>query len=263
MSFLPQTPNIGAHRLNAMLAAVKAGVLDAIYPPRCLACPEPTDAPHGLCPACWRETHFIAEAACDKCGAPLIGEAGTGDLCERCTRHPPAWDRGAAGIVYSGAGRRVILALKHGDRLDMVGPLAAWMAAPGRDLLATADVIAPVPLHWRRLVKRRYNQSAELARRLSRMTGTPVVPDLLSRTRATIPQEKMTREARAANQANAFAVDPRRQIHVAGKNVLVIDDVLTSGATLSACAEALRAAGASRVNVLVLARVAYDERPPI
>ncbi len=246
-----------------MLGAVKAGILDAIYPPRCLACPEPTDAPHGLCPACWRDTHFIADAACDKCGAPLIGEAGAGDLCERCTRHPPAWDRGAAGIVYSGAGRRVVLAFKHGDRLDMVGPLAAWMAAPGRDLLATADLIAPVPLHWRRLVRRRYNQSAELARRLSRMTGVPAVPDLLTRVRATIPQERMTREARAANQAGAFEVAGRHRGRVADRTVLVIDDVLTSGATLSACAEALRAAGARRVNVLALARVAFDERPPI
>ncbi len=246
-----------------MLGAVKAGILDAIYPPRCLACPEPTDAPHGLCSACWRDTHFIADAACDKCGAPLIGEAGAGDLCERCTSHPPAWDRGAAAIVYSGAGRRVVLAFKHGDRLDMVGPLAAWMAAPGRDLLATADLIAPVPLHWRRLIKRRYNQSAELARRLSRVSGVPLAADLLTRTRATVPQEKMTRESRAANQAGAFAVNPRRVDAVAGKTVLVIDDVLTSGATLSSCAEALRAAGARRVNVLTLARVAYDERPHI
>ena len=115
---------------------------------------------------------------------PLIGEAGAEDICESCRRHPPAWDRGAAAVLYQGAGRRVVLALKHGDRLDMVRPLAGWMAAAGRELLADADVIAPVPLHWRRLVMRRYNQSAELARRLARLSGRPAAVDLLVRRRA-------------------------------------------------------------------------------
>ncbi|MBA3325537.1 MAG: ComF family protein [Rhodobacteraceae bacterium] len=242
-----------------MLRALKTSLIDVIFPPRCLACPEPTEAPHGLCPACWRDTFFIAGGACGKCGAPLMGAAGIDDVCEGCLRHPPAWDRGAAATVYDGAARRVVLALKHGDRLDMVGPLAGWLAGAGRELIAGCDVIAPTPLHWRRLVKRRYNQSAELAKRLGRLTGKPVVVDLLTRTRATIPQEGMNRVARAANQAGAFAVTPRRQGGVAGRAVLLIDDVLTSGATLSACADCLRAAGAARVDVLALARVAFAD----
>lgn len=241
-----------------MLQALKATLLDTIYPPRCLACAQATDQPHGLCPACWRDTHFVAGTACRRCGVPLIGEAGPEDVCEGCTRHPPAWDRGAAAIVYTGAGRRIVLALKHGDRLDMVRPLAGWMAAAGRELLADADLIAPVPLHWSRLVRRRYNQSAELARRLARLSGRPAVPDLLVRRRATAPQQG-SREARAANQAGAFAPNPRRAALVSGRTVLIVDDVLTSGATLSACAECLRAAGAARVNVLALARVAFED----
>ena len=251
--------HVGMRGAGAILARLKAGLVDAIFPPRCLTCAEATDAPHGLCPACWRDTHFIAGAACAKCGMPLTGEAGADDLCDGCLRHPPAWDRGRAAIAYAGAGRQAILALKHGDRLDMAGPLAAWMAAAGGPLLAEADLIAPVPLHWRRLLHRRYNQSAELARRLARTSGRPLVVDLLRRARVTKPQERMDREARRANQAGAIAVTPRRAARIAGQGVLLIDDVMTSGATLSACAEACRAAGAARVDVLVLARVVFGE----
>jgi ComF family protein len=242
-----------------MLRALKSGLVDLLYPPRCLACPAATEAPHGLCPACWRDTHFIAGAACAKCGTPLMGEAGPSDVCEGCRLHPPAWDRGAAAAVYVGAARRVVLALKHGDRLDTVGPLAGWMAAAGRELLAEADLIAPTPLHWRRLLMRRYNQSAELAKRLGRTAGRRVAVDLLTRTRATIPQEGMDRAARAANQAGAFAVGRRWRAELPGKAVLLVDDVLTSGATLSACADCLRAAGAARIDVLALARVAFAD----
>lgn len=234
--------------------------LDTIYPPRCLACMEFTDASHGLCAECWRETHFIAGATCCKCGVPLVGEAGEGDLCESCLRHPPPWERGAAALVYRGAARRMVLGFKHSDRLDMARPLARWMAGAGRQVIAESDLIAAVPLHWRRLLKRRYNQSAELARALSRETGLPAVPDLLERKRATIAQKRMNREQRAANQSGAISVNPRHMARVSGCSVLVLDDVLTSGATLGTCTEALLAAGATRVNVLALCRVAFEER---
>lgn len=240
------------------LSVLAGRAIDTIYPPRCLACTAATDAARGLCAACWADTHFIAGTACRKCGVPLLGDAGAEDVCESCSRHPPAWDRGAAAFLYAGAGRRMVLALKHGDRLDTVRPLAAWMARAGRTLLAEADVIAPVPLHWRRLVLRRYNQSAELARRLGRDAGRPVVPDLLTRRRATAPQSG-ARDRRAKNQAGAFAIAPRRAGLVAGRRILLVDDVLTSGATLSACADTLRAAGAVGVDALVLARVAFED----
>lgn len=241
-----------------MLGGLTGALVDLVFPPRCLACPTPTDTAHGLCPACWADTQFIAGTSCPRCGVPLIGEAGAEDLCESCRRHPPAWDRGAAVFLYAGAGRRMVLGLKHGDRLDMVRPLAAWMVAAGRGSLATADMIAPVPLHWLRLLARRYNQSAELARRVGRLSGRPVVVDLLTRRRATEPQSG-GRSQRAVNQSGAIAVTPRHAARVKGRRVLLIDDVLRTGATRSACADALRGAGAARVDVLVLARVAFEE----
>lgn len=258
-----------------MLQALKSALIDTLYPPRCLACGESVEAAGGLCGACWRDTHFISGAACLRCGVPLVGAGGDpvapglaaaaegADVCDPCRRHPPGWDRGAAAVIYGGAARRVVLAFKHGDRLDMRDTLADWMLPRGRPLLARADLIAPVPLHWRRLLRRRYNQSAELARALARRAERPLVVDLLARQRFTTPQEGLDRAARARNQAGAFTVPPRHAARVAGRTVLLVDDVLTSGATLSACAEALRIAGAARVDVLALARVAFAEAGPI
>lgn len=242
-----------------MLRSAALALADTIYPPRCIACTEATDAAHGLCPTCWRDTHFIAGGACMRCGVPLVGAGGTDAVCDRCLNHPPPWDRGVAATVYGGAARRAILAFKHGDRLDLARPLAGWMAVAGRELLAGSDLIVPVPLHWRRLVARRYNQSAELARRLGRSAGRPVLVDLLRRTRRTVPQEHMDFAARRANQSGAFVVTPKRRAVVAGRAVLLVDDVLTSGATLATCADCLLAAGAARVDVLVLARVAFTD----
>ena len=230
-------------------------MLDFIYPPRCLTCTEPTEQGASLCADCWADTTFITGAVCDVCGTPLPGEADGKIICDSCISCRPAWDGGRAAVVYSGGGRRAVLSLKHGDRLDMARPLAKWMARSGGDLLKNADVIAPVPLHWRRLLKRRFNQSAELAWQISSMSGTPCIPDLLVRDTFTPSQDGLTREERHKNQQGVFSVHKRRQVP---KNVLLIDDVMTTGATLSACAETLRAAGVERIDALVLARVARD-----
>jgi len=186
----------------------------------------------------------------------LPGDAATDIMCDGCISHPPAWDNGRAAVVYNGGGRRVALALKHGDRLDISRPLSEWMVRAGADLLEAADAITPVPLHWRRLVKRRYNQSAEIARCISNISGVCVMPDLLIRKNPTPIQDGLTRVERYENQRGAFVVNTR---YTTPKNVVIIDDVMTTGATISACAEVLRAAGAERIDALVLARVARDE----
>lgn len=232
-------------------------VLNVIYPPRCLTCTELTDHGASLCADCWSNTTFIAGAICDVCGAPLPGVSFGDKLkCDTCLRDPPHWDAGRAAVVYNGGGRRVVLSLKHGDRLDMVKPLANWMARSGDELLQRADIIVPVPLHWRRLLKRKYNQSAELARQLSKISGVPDVPDLLIRNTATPSQDGLNRTERYENQRGVFEIRKHRKV---AKNVLLIDDVMTTGATLSVCADALRFAGAERIDALVLARVAQQQ----
>ncbi len=232
-------------------------ILNVIYPPRCLSCPEPTEQGAHLCADCWADTAFISGTVCHCCGAPLSGEGGGDDIkCDGCITHPPAWNNGRAAVLYTGGGRRVTLALKHGDRLDMARPLAEWMARSGASLLETADVITPVPLHWRRLFKRRFNQSAELARHLADISGKPYIPDLLIRKKPTPTQDGLTRAERHENQRGVFVINPR---HATPKNILIIDDVMTTGATISACAEVLRAAGANQIDALVLARVARGD----
>ncbi len=198
---------------------------------------------------------FISGTICDVCGTPLPGEADGKIKCDSCITHHPAWDVGRAAVIYAGGGRRAVLSLKHGDRLDMGKPLAEWMARSGGELLRQADAIVPVPLHWRRFFKRKFNQSAELAWHLSRISGTLYIPDLLVRNKATPSQDGLTREERHENQRGVFSVHKRREVP---KNILLIDDVMTTGATLSACAETLRMAGSERIDALVLARVARD-----
>jgi len=229
--------------------------LEMLYPPVCAACGAETADDSGLCAACFRDSGLISGPVCDRCGVPCAAP-----VCDACLHAPPGWDRGRAAALYEGAARRAVLALKHGDRLDVARAAAPWLLRAGRDLVAEADLIAPAPLHWTRLARRRFNQSGELARALGRLADRreAVALDLLTRTRRTPSQEGRNRAARIANVAGAFAVSRRWRGRVAGRRVLLVDDVLTTGATLSACAGALRDAGAESVTVLALARVARD-----
>lgn len=234
-------------------------MLGAIYPPHCLNCNAIVAHEGALCPSCWRDTPFITGLVCDLCGTPLPGEALGGPvLCDDCLTIARPWVKGRAALGYGGNGRRLVLALKHGDRTDLARPAAGWMASAGAALLQDDPLLVPVPLHWRRLFRRRYNQSALLARALARQCGLDCCPDLLVRTRATGSQDGKGRDARFANLQGAIRVAPGRAARLAGRNVVLIDDVMTSGATFAACAEACLAAGAGQIRVLALARVAKD-----
>ena len=214
----------------------------------------------GLCGTCWRDTPFITGGlVCDCCGVPLLGEdEGRVERCDDCLTLARPWSRGRAALVYKDIGRRLVLALKHGDRLDLAAPAARWMARAAGPILQPDMLIAPIPLHWMRFFKRRFNQSAVLARALSRQTGLDHCPDLLIRPRRTASQDGRDRDGRFTNMAGALKVHPRRTQRLKGRHILLIDDVMTSGATLAAAADAALGAGAADVSVLVLARVAKD-----
>ncbi|PYF11786.1 ComF family protein [Rhodobacter viridis] len=232
--------------------------LHTVFPPRCICCGAAVSTDYGLCGPCWRETSFISGAVCDCCGLPLPGdEAGT-VLCDDCLASPRPWARGRAAFLYAGTGRKLVLQLKHADRLDLVPPLALMLARAAEPILRPKMLVAPVPLHRLRLVRRKFNQSAMLAQGLARERGLACVPDLFVRTRPTAAMEGMTRGERRTNLEGAIAVTPKHLDRIKGKHLLLIDDVLTSGSTLEATAEAALAAGASKVSVAVLARVARD-----
>ena len=234
-------------------------VLHVLYPPLCISCAEPVSSDFGLCADCWRETPFVAGLVCDKCGLPLPGDDPVEKaLCDDCLTIARPWNRGRSALCYADNARRLVLALKHGDRMDLAHVAARWMGRAAGPILRPGQLAVPVPLHWWRLVRRRYNQAALLSRAIARAAGLDHCPDALVRQLSTGTQDGKTRDARFANLVGAFSVPDRRRPVVAGRDILLVDDVMTSGATFAAATEALLQAGARSVDVLCLARVAKD-----
>jgi len=245
----------GSRLLNGRPRAALRRLLDALLPPRCLGCGREALEPASLCAACWSGLTFITRPFCRCCGLPFEIEAGEEALCGACLRERPAFERARAALVYDEASRRLLLPFKHADRTEIARLFVAWMAGAGGELLGACDLVAPVPPHWRRLLARRYNQAALLSQGLARRGGLQAAPDLLVRRRATESQGRKSRAGRKRNVAGAFAVSPRWRAALQGRRVLLVDDVMTTGATLEACARVLKRAGAAEVSVLLLARV--------
>ncbi|WP_347265732.1 ComF family protein [Paracoccus sp. (in: a-proteobacteria)] len=242
------------------------GALRLFYPPQCLGCAAPVAEEGGLCPACWREAEFIHDACCRRCGAPLPdgtevepGDAGAGlMLCDECLAMPRPWQQGRAALAYRGTGRRLVLMLKHGDRLDLAPALGDWLARAAEPLLQPDMLVVPVPVHLRRLLRRKYNQAEVLSGRVARTHGLAHLPDALRRLRHTPMQDHGSVGDRFANVAGAMAVPARQRPRLQGRAVLLVDDVMASGATLAAAAQALQQAGAGPISVAVLARALKD-----
>lgn len=230
--------------------------LAMVYPDQCVLCSEFVDGQGALCSSCWRDMPFQTGHACDLCGACLVGEGdGVADHCDDCIQLTRPWAQGRAALAYGDAGRRVVLGLKHGDRTDLVPVAASWMARAGADILTTDTLIVPVPLHWSRLLKRRYNQAAELGKSIARLTSLECASDALRRPARTLPQDGMGIDQRFQNVSKTIVPSTRRGADLNGRKICIVDDVMTSGATLSASAHACHAAGAIQISVLVLARV--------
>jgi ComF family protein len=231
--------------------------LDLLLPPRCAACDNAVRVQGELCATCFARTNFITAPLCVRCGVPFASvEQGDGEgWCPACHAHPPEFRHARAALRYDEQGRRLILPLKHADRTELAQILAPMMRRAGAALLERADALVPVPLHRRRLFQRKYNQAVVLAFAVGRLAGRPVVPDALIRTRRTAPLEEKSPEERALEVAGSIEVRRSRVGRIIGRSILLIDDVMTSGATANACAAALLAAGASAVDVLVAARV--------
>jgi ComF family protein len=248
-----------ASRLPArLLSGLKAaGCL--VMPQRCIGCGETIDGDGAFCAACWGNIRFLGSPLCDGCGFPFDFDVGSDALCGACIADRPAYGRARAVFAYNEHSRGPVLAFKHADRTDIAPAFARLMMTAGGELLTDATLIVPVPLHRLRLVSRRYNQAALLAHALGRRSNIAVAPDLLVRTRRTSSQGGLGPAARRRNVQGAFAIRSGMAEQVAGARILLVDDVLTTGATVEACTRVLMRAGASQVDVLTLARVVRAE----
>jgi ComF family protein len=236
--------------------------LDIPLPTLCVSCREPVDG-EGVCAACWAKLSFIERPYCPRLGIPFVYDPGPDMLSMEAIASPPAYQRARAAVRYDDVARTLVHALKYQDRTDLAPAMGRWMARAGGELLAGADMLVPVPLHWRRAWRRRYNQSGALARVIERQSGVKLASEALRRVRPTQQQIGLSRLERASNVQGAFKVAPERKADIAGRRVILVDDVLTSGATVDACARALLRAKAAQVDVLVFARVVDTHKAPI
>jgi ComF family protein len=236
--------------------------LDIALPTLCVACREPVNG-EGVCANCWAKLSFIAPPLCPRLGIPFVYDPGPGLLSMEAISDPPAYGRARAAVRYDDVARTLVHALKYQDRTDLAPAMGRWMARAGRELIEQSDALIPVPLHWRRGWSRRFNQSGALARVIERQTGVKLLSEVLRRVRPTLQQIGLSRPQRASNVQGAFKVAAERQSEIQGRRVVLIDDVLTSGATVDACARALLRAKAASVDVLVFARVVDTHKAPI
>jgi ComF family protein len=233
-----------------------------LFPPVCAGCRRHVSQPGALCAACWPKLRFLEKPWCEVMGTPFTQDMGDGFLSAEAIANPPPFERARAAVSYTGVARPMVQGLKYGDRTDLAPWMARWMLRAGAELVADADVVVPVPLHWLRFLQRRFNQSAELARAVSNLSGLPFAPSAVERVKRTRRQVGLARREREDNVRAAFRVPAERDMEVRGRRVLIVDDVFTTGATVTAVAQALKKGGAGAVDVLTFARVLPGDFQP-
>jgi len=249
-------------RIGGPLRTLLGQAVDLALPPLCPACREPVIG-QALCADCWSKLNFITRPYCERLGTPFAYDPGPGILSMQAISEPSAYGRARAAVRYDDVARTLVHAFKYGDRLDLAPTLGRWMARAGHELLDDADAIVPVPLHWRRLWARRFNQSAMLAETIARECGRPVAYDALKRVKATVQQVGLTWAQRVENVQGAFRVPAAGKAAIAGRKLDLVDDMLTIGAAAEGCARALLRAGAASVDVLSFAQVVDGTSTPI
>lgn len=244
-----------ARGLISGLRHLAARITDAVVPPVCLSCQTLLSMHNSLCPECWRQIDFIRPPLCDRLGLPLPFDIGGRMISAAASAKPPLYQRARAVAIYDGVMRHLIHEFKYHDRHELRRLFGRWLFQAGGELIETADIIVPVPLNRIRLLRRRFNQAAILAGEVGRLSGIEHLPTALRRVRATPTQVGLTHEQRRQNVRGAFAVRARDRVKFRGRRVLLIDDVITTGATAEACTKTLLDAGADGVDVLALALV--------
>lgn len=240
------------------MGRVASTLLGLLYPPTCVACGVATGAAHALCATCWSGIGFITRPYCERLGTPFAVDLGQPLLSPAAIAEPPVFARARAVAHYDGTASALVHRLKYGDRPELARAMGAMMAGAGAELLEDADVIVPVPLHRWRLWRRRFNQAMALSAVISRASDVPCDPFLLARVRRTRQQVRLTKAQRRDNLQGAFRVPAEAKARLQGRRVLLVDDVLTTGATANAASRALLRGGAEAVDVLAFARVVTE-----
>lgn len=258
MAALPAPIPRIARAVAAPLGAFGRALVEIVYPPACIACGCGIGTPHGLCARCWAGLGFIERPFCERLGLPFAVDHGLSLVSPAALADPPVYARARAVARYEETARTLVHRLKYGDRLDTARALGTMLARAGGELARDCDAIVPIPLHRTRLWWRRFNQSMELARPLAEASGKPIEPDLLQRVKRTAQQTGLSKNQRGVNLQGAFRVPPEAKPRLEGRRILLVDDVITTGATANAAARALLRGGASAVDVVAFARVVQE-----